>query len=587
MLLVGSALARPPQQSIILVELFVQELRTDLDLLADVAFGGTRPDTWTGNSDFNSPTIVADLWFDNEQLADVVFEPGNRPAEWFGATSSNAELVLRNIRHDLELSADTFLGDAVRPNGWVGAPLVFQCDRTVQNLYFLLSTIYNVQPQTPESVLDYCGALSVEIEDELVDLTFAQTGLVEQLPDLVLATRGDIERLADEALGLNTRPDSWIGNRDIASPTLSADNFSDLERLADAVLGDDRRPEGWIGSLSGSPPIAFRNIRFNLELLADAILGQGSRPRGWQGDDPLLECEPLVQTLVLVVQQNFDFEVTVSEGRSDFCEQVEAEANFQAENPPVVPEEEIDDKFVAESNYAFAYLDLAALEFMGQIPQGVQFRAWYRNFGDSSMMFVSGEDFAVYVDRRWTTLPEDVFAQLPTLEGIEPLTFCDAVWCNGPGPTPTPTGSGPLLDIISQATPPATIQPGTNPSEGKDLVSWNHIRITYLLQKPETGTAQVSLEICREVAQIACEPVLSVFNNGTGVTVPAISQLNGLNVYELPYGYSTNFVIEGNNLVSNDIWINDPTLLTPAANQAVPGDASTPLPEELNVTPAG
>jgi len=565
-ILAGSVLARPPQQAN-LFEVFLSEIRGDLETLADVVYGGTRPDTWTGNTDYGSQTIIADIWFDNEQLADAVFGQSVRPANWFGATSSNVDLVARNIRHDLELSADEFLGLDARPGAWIGALRIYRCDRTTQNLVFLLNSIYSIQTQTPESVVNYCEAVGIEIEDNLVDVTFGETGLLDQLPDLVLATRGDLERLADETLGLGNRPDSWIGNRDINSPTLSADNFSDLARLADELLGDDRRPEGWIGNFSSSAPVAYRSIRHDLELLADVQLGEGSRPRGWQGEDPLTRCNPLVQNLVLVVQQNFEFEITASPGASDYCEQVEAAANFQAENPPVEDIEEVDDRFVAQAEYAFAYLDKAALQYMGSIPPGVEFRAWYRNFGESTMMFVSGDDFAVYIDQRWTTLSDDAFNLLPLLDGIEPLTFCDAAWCNGPAPTPTPTGRGPLLEIISQATPPATVSAGQVQQEGKQLVSWNHIRINYLLQRPDLGTAQVSLEICREAAQIACEPVISVFNNGTGVGVPVISQLNGLNVFELPYGYSTNLVVEGETLFSTDIWLNDPTLLTPGAEQ--------------------
>lgn len=567
-LLAGSVLARPPQQAN-LFEVFLSDIRGDLETLADVVYGGSRPDSWTGNMNYSSQTIIADIWFDNEQLADEIFGQSVRPANWFGATSSNVDLVARNIRHDLELSADEFLGVDARPGAWIGAPRIYRCDRTTQNLVFLLNSIYSIQTQTPESVVNYCEAVGIEIEDELVDVTFGETDLLDQLPDLVLATRGDLERLADETLGLNTRPDSWIGNRDINSPTLSADNFSDLARLADELLGDDRRPEGWIGNFSSSAPVAYRSIRHDLELLADVQLGEGSRPRGWQGEDPLARCNPLIQNLVLVVQQNFEFSVNVSPGASDFCEQVEASANLQAENPPVEDIEEVDDRFIAEAEYAFAYLDKAAIEFMGSIPPGTEFRAWYRNFGESTMMFVSGEDFAVYIDQRWTTLSQDAFDLLPLLDGVEPLTFCDAAWCNGPGPTPTPTGRSPLLEIISQATPPATIASESVQQEGKQLVSWNHIRINYLLQKPEVGTAQVSLEICREAAQIACEPVLSVFNNATGVQVPVISQLNGLNVYELPYGYSTNLVVEGDTLFSTDIWLNDPTLLTPGAEQSI------------------
>lgn len=563
---VGSVIASPPQQAN-LFEAFIKDVRDDLELLAGDVFGGIgRPANWTGNSVLDSRTVVADLWYDTEQLADQVFGPGQRPPDWFGATSSNAELVSRNIRHDLELLADQHYNN-IRPDGWVGAPLIYRCDRTLQNVLYLLNTIYNVRPQTPEGVGNYCAAVQIEIDADLVELTFGSQDLQNQVPDLILAVRGDLERLADEGLGLGSRPDGWVGNKDINSPTLINDNFTDLENLADTFIAPDQRPEGWIGFVSGSAPVSYRNLRHDLELLADVRLGLGVRPTGWQGEDLLLSCEPLLQNLVVVLQQNYDFIIDEALASApDYCGTLETAANFAAENPPAIVIEEVEeDRFVGESEYAFAYLDLAALDYMGVMPSGTQFRAWYRNFGESNMMFVSGDDFAVFIDRRWTTIERDLFEQLPTLEGIKPLTFCDARWCNGPGPTPTPTGGGPLFEVINAATPPATIEPGQVQDGGKQLVSWNHIRINYLLQKPEIKAAQVTLEICKDVQQIACEPVQTAFNNATGTAFAVISQFNGLNVYELPYGYTTNLLIEGATLFSTDIWLNDPALLTPVA----------------------
>ena len=182
------------------------------------------------------------------------------------------------------------------------------------------------------------------------------------------------------------------------------------------------------------------------------------------------------------------------------------------------------------------------------------------------MMFVSGEDFAVYIDRRWTTMEQEAFDRLPTLDGVQPLTFCDANWCNGPAPTPTPTGSGPLLEIIFAGTPPAEVGPPVTPdadTTGKRLVNWNHIRVNYLLNREDIGRVQVSLEICEEPNQVVCEPVVSVFDITLNAAVPVVSLSGGLNVYELPFGYSTNFAIEGTTLYSNDIWINDPSLQSP------------------------
>ncbi len=550
-----------------LFQLFILEARTDLELLADeVLDEGVRPDNWTFNTDLESETVVVDLWFDNEQLADELYGVGERPNEWFGATSTDPELIARNIRHDLELMADTVFDPMVRPEGWNGALPIYRCDRTIQNVVRLLDTIYNTRPQTPASVVDYCRALKTEVANELIPVVFQTiAGSDETLSDLVLALRGDVERLANEELGVNNRPANWIGNVEPGSPTMAADSAADIERLADIIIGVETRPEEWNMFSSTSEALVYRNLRLNLELLADIRGGEGNRPNGWQGMDPLEQCNLLEQMLVLMLQINFDF--VIDEGlmtQVKFCEIITFTANSVAENPPRLDErEEEDRRYTAEAEYAFAYMDTAALEYMGIMPAGTEFRAWYRNFNESTMMFVSGEDFAVYIDQRWTTLDADLFETLPTLEGVIPLAFCDADWCNGPGPTPTPTGSGPLELLLAANTPQAPVDPGNVPNEGggaKAQVSWNHVRVTYLLDRPEVGTAQVALEICAEPQQIACEPVIRVFDNTLGTEKPVISQFNGLNVYEFRYGFNQNVVVEGATRVAPDLWISDPAL---------------------------
>jgi hypothetical protein len=94
----------------------------------------------------------------------------------------------------------------------------------------------------------------------------------------------------------------------------------------------------------------------------------------------------------------------------------------------------------------------------------------------------------------------------------------------------------------------------------KSQVSWNYLRVTYLLDRPEAGVAQVGLEICAEPQQINCEPVLSVFDSNLGVNKPVLSTFNGLNVYEFNYGYTSNLRIEGATRFSPDVWISDPTI---------------------------
>jgi hypothetical protein len=557
--------ARPPQQAAAF-EGQILDIRLDLEALADRVFGGgSRPPDWNGPSELGAANALANLWFDNELLANDVYGEGSRPENWIGATTTLPDLVLRNVRHDLELSADEVIGDDIRPSSWVGGEPSAVCSRTVQNTVYLLDLYYGVQPTVGEGVVDYCRSLAAQLESELVATAFDESRDAENIPGTILAIRGDLERIADETFGLDTRPAGWIRNTDINSGTLAPDILNDLELLADAVVAPGRRPPGWIGALTSSQIVNARNLRFDLELVTDAALSAGVRPRGWQGIDPIIRCEPAVQNLVLLAETALEFSASPETiGSENYCQRVAFAANNLAENPPVTPDEVVDrenERFLASSENAFSYLDVAATQYMGPMPLGTEFRAWYRNFNESTMMFVSGENFAVYVDLRWTTLEPEVFQSLPTLEGVRPLTFCDANWCSGPRSTPTPTGSGALFEVITAATPQAAIAPEQIAADGdRTQVSWNHIRVNYVAQQPETNSAQVTLEICREVAQIACEPVVRVVNNSTGQVLPVLQQFNGLNVYELPYGYSTNLIIEGTTLFSTDIWLNDPAL---------------------------
>lgn len=564
--------AAPAPQAANLFEVFLLELRGDLETLADEVFGpAVRPETWTLNVDQTSPSFVADLWFDLEQLANELYGIDQRPEEWFGVTTRNVELLARNVRHDIEIAADTAYGDGQRPENWNGAAPIFQCSRTLQNVVRLLDDFYNTRSNVSLAVFDYCGAVGLDIVNNLSTVLFTGQFAVTDLPELALALRGDLERLADELLGLNNRPSQWVDNTDITSPTLIADVNADLERLANVRFGRDIRPPEWQLFVSTAPALAYRNLRFNLELFADLELGENLRPNGWQGENPLEVCDPIDQSLVIAVTQVFNVDPGVEFLESpNYCTLATNNANNLADNPPVDEEEEIVDadlRFRATAENAFAYLDPAALQYMGSMPFGTEFRAWYRNFGESTMMFVSGEEdgtglgFAVWIDLRWTTMEADTFRLLPTTEGVVPLTFCDATWCNGPSPTPTPTGQGPLVALRNQATVQPTIDIETeSQQQGRTQVSWNNVRVTYLLDRPETGTAQVALELCSQPTQIACEPVTRVFDNRIGAEVPVISQFNGLNVYELPYGYTTDLVIESVNFTSPDVWIADPTI---------------------------
>lgn len=548
-------------------EQLVFDARADLELLADqVLSPGVRPPEWAGTTDLASPTVVSDLWFDSEILANAIYGPDTRPASWIGATVPVNEILVRNVRHDLELAANEVFGRGQRPTEWRGAAKIITCDRTLQNILIVLDRYYNVRPTTPQSALDYCATVAAEIEDNLVNLVFGTPDANGNLPDpifLLSAVRGDLERLADELLGLNTRPDRYIGNRDVSTPNFAGDLRLDLELLADDRLGVGNRPPGWIGGVSNSPATSYLTLRHDLELLKDVTLGLGAQITGWQGVNPIERCTPQVRSLAFLAQQAVtEFSLAeIDPTAADFCEQVAQSVNAVVENPPKMDAVEEERLMTAASNYAFSYLDVAATEYMGIMPGGTRFRPLYRNFGDSSMMFVQGQDFALYVDMSFTTITETSFRSLPTLEGVNPLSFCDAFWCNGPGPTPTPTGSGPLLSVLVQSTPIATPNVGVL-AASKQLVSWNQVRVTYVFDNLQSRTAQVALELCPQSAEVAtgCEPVIAVFDNNTGTNKPVLSQFNGLNVFEFRYGYSTNLVIESATRYSQDVWISDPTI---------------------------
>ncbi|MBC8098590.1 MAG: hypothetical protein H7Y11_04050, partial [Armatimonadetes bacterium] len=479
MLLVGVAWASPeaaPARQANLFQKFLLDTQADVTLLAQQVFEGELPDLWVTNTDVNSVQFVADLWFDNELVADQVFGVGVRPPDWFGATSARAEILGRNVRHDVELTADAFFGSGERPEGWVGGAAIYRCTRVLQNVLRLLDVEFNTRSTTPDAVVDYCGTVSLETQDTLLTPIFANNTVFIDVQRNLGAVRGDLERLVDERRGVGNRPTGWSGNRDAGTTTFLDDLVRDLEIFTDSELGIGVRPPGWSRAIRNSPALSNDNLRFNLETLTDQLLGENIRPNGWQGLDPVDRCEPTVQTLVLLVSLTIASPPIPADVTDDsvFCTEIARVTNDFAENPPPVEDQAVEAGLIGRSQLAFSYLDVSALQYMGVMPRDVEFRAVFRNFNESNMMLVSGDDFVLFIDRRFTTLPEEVFLRLPTLENRKPLTFCDANWCNGPGPTPTPTGDGALVLLLAASTPVPTRDAGSVTDLGKRLVSWNN-----------------------------------------------------------------------------------------------------------------
>ncbi len=579
LLAVGAAFAAPQPQQIDNIASFTSALRADIEGAANDALGqGVRPPDWTANIDRTSETYVADLWYDKELLANALFGEFSRPDNWLGITVEREQIVARNARYDLELLADNIYGGTtIRPPGWNGAAQIYRCQRIIQNVNALVRDFYGFQPVVEEDAFGYCALIRDElelaiIEDEGLDVSG------DVLDQEILTTRGDLERIANEVYGVNNRPLGWSGETDPDSPLLLTGTYEDLRILADETLGVDVRPDGFVGRITESSIETYRNLRFDLELITDTILPtfpslEGERPRGWQGTDLLRRCTPVLQDLVLVLEDQYGNDELTPFNRGlftdapddEYCETIRAAANEFAELRPPTAAERLAAlnarDLTYESDFAFAYLDAAALQYMGVMPRGTNFRAWYRNFNESTMMFVSGQDFALFIDRRYTDMPQDIFDRLPTLQGIAPLTFCDADWCDGPGPTPTPTG-GALESLLFVQTPAVapTVDPGALSQEQKTQVNFENVCVTYLSDNIQTGVAQVTLKLCQEPQRITCENVINIFDTATGADKPVLSTQNGENVYEFSYGYNSNLVIESPTLLSSDVFVTDPTL---------------------------
>ncbi len=552
---------------------FVVNIRLDLELLANEVNGpGIRPEGWNFNTDPTSVSILGDIWLDLELQADrVLGDDVPRPPGWIGASSPTPNRIARNLRHDLELLADYAFGEGERPDDWIGAPRLFSCSQTVQNLMDYMRRTFEIQSITPDSVINYCGAVTGEAQDALAGQGVT---LVEgDIPQLLENIRGDLERLAIEVNGLDDpHPSGWLGTITIEANQMARDLSHDLELLATQQFNTEDRPAEWIGTIGLSPGIFVRNLRHDLELLADLILqgrdyldDLGGRPFGWLGTegfgDETSFCAGATQTLTLVLSTYYRYEVPEISAPdvTVLCHTLDADVNHYAESDPErVSEEELagvvgtSGRPVAQSDLAFAYLDVGALQYMGTIPRGVPFEAWYRNFGESTMMYIVGDNFAVYVGQEWTTMPQDRFYRLPTLQGVIPETYCFAEWCAGPGPTPTPTGQAP--------TPTPGAAPGLPPPGGGDLVlvPWNQVRVFYDQDKPETGTVLVRLELCAAV-DFGCEPVQQVYN-AAGAPLQVINVIGPYPVFDLPYGYSNTFTLQSESFYANEVWISDPTL---------------------------
>ncbi|MCC7210125.1 MAG: hypothetical protein IT323_22670 [Anaerolineae bacterium] len=150
-----------------------------------------------------------------------------------------------------------------------------------------------------------------------------------------------------------------------------------------------------------------------------------------------VECGRTITAIATLLRRDHDFDAATRPGSGDYCARLETEIAVFIEALLADPTAE---GISGQSRGAFAFIDFGARQFVGEIPQGAAFKAVARNaLPDSTMIYVVGPDYAVFVDYNFTTLSANEFASLPDYRdytgGIRPN--CEASWCRMPGPRPT------------------------------------------------------------------------------------------------------------------------------------------------------
>lgn len=178
-----------------------------------------------------------------------------------------------------------------------------------------------------------------------------------------------------------------------------------------------------------------------LGLLAAALLFNGAAiPAAAQirlTPTPIgVECGRTIAAISALLKRDLDFGPATLPG-ADYCARLETEIVVFIEALLADPTAE---GIAGQSRGAFAFIDFGARQYVGEVPQGASFKAVARNaLPDSTMIYVVGPDYAVFVDYNFTTLSADEFAILPDYRdytgGIRPS--CEASWCRAPGLRPT------------------------------------------------------------------------------------------------------------------------------------------------------
>lgn len=571
---VGVGLARPLAQDEVSTLLLVA--RMDLETLANERLGdGYRPALWTNAVDTNSPSFAVDLRLDLETLAGTLASPDTRPDGWFGAVRGMEWTQARDIRHDLELLADQQFGADARPALWIGGDPLMRCERSVQTVayWFLRTNVAYTLPNV-QSGAEYCSLVAQQnalFADILIESA-------EPAGDL----RADLNALSRIVFRENVFPIGWTDGKD----NISVRQDMELLRAAASQVGQPIDDATWFGEATyGSDWEYSRANRHDLELLADAKVGLGQRPDGWSAFEPLVRCAIDVQEFALLMQTETGLTATTPATDPDYCSlvvteysrYVEDQVSTTVQTPPtpvpvvnengavVVGDAAADNAAVianvgniaAQTLNPMAYLDRGARIPVGTITRGTAFTALARNSApDSTMMYVSGLGFNVWISAEYTSLSPNEYVSLPYAENVEyqlPQLLCFATWCTDLVRFGEPMGGVIGYDGLVTSGYGSVGSPGSNLQQ----LDYAHVRLLFNQHDTPNNEAELRIEICSSTENYNdCEPVLRLYENGA--LVQPIRVENGYPVWRLHYDLHDPSRLESRRYFVNGLWVSRP-----------------------------
>ncbi|GAB4576441.1 MAG: hypothetical protein Kow0077_32800 [Anaerolineae bacterium] len=567
---VGQSFARPAEQSV--TDALLLAARMDLESLANERLGeGARPPVWTNSFDVSRASFAVDLRVDLETLVGLLGGPDWRPVGWFGANPGSLWVQARDIRHDLELLADSQFGPDVRPALWIGGDPVMRCERDVQAVayWYDRTNVAYVMPE-PQAGVPYCELVKQQ------NALFADIVLAPAPPAGDL--RADLNALSRVVFRENVFPIGWTDGKD----NTSIRQDMELLKAAASQVGSPVDESQWFGAGPYTADWEFsRANRHDLELLADAKIGIGQRPEGWTAFDPLVRCPVDVQEFALLMQQETGNTPTIDPTRPDYCEQVIIEysrfveeqvgATIMAGDQAVAPSQPDGGTTVLPNNASvparvgniaavaynpIAYLDRGARIRVGVIPRGTPFTALARNSApDSTMAYVTGEGFTVWISYKYTSLSEGEYLSLPFAETVEyqlPQLLCFALFCTDLVRYGDPLGGEIGYDGLITGGGQAGV-PGRNLQQ----LSYDHVRLLFNRHDTANYEAELRIEICPNLQNFnECEPVLRLIENGQ--VVPPIRVENGYPVWRLHYQLHDPARLESKHYFVNGLWVSLP-----------------------------